>query len=272
MTIAIGYPCRKGVIVAADTNEIVSLTEKRKGCKLTTFTGKNDGVYAIVDATDNAIAAKVLIDKIQWRLTNTEIKSLEDFSECIVEQMTEWHDQYGYQPTPIVSLLVAFKVAGHGVRLYHCQPPNVVTQQNGYYAIGEGASVTDPLKKYLFNILSDTSDVQTVLRTVAYLMYRAKKDSRHCEGDTHCAIVSLSHDEPVIVPSLEMERAEKHSTELDFLIHTLSTFVLQSADADSGDDTEKILEKNAQGLAKMMTDFKDIRTPFHDVYGDEIKL
>jgi 20S proteasome alpha/beta subunit len=264
MTIALGYHCQKGVIVAADTLVVVGEGELQEGNKLYTDTGLN-GSYAIVTAGLDGNAAQMIITEILAELARTNVESYAKLGQIFKRHMTDWRRGYGNKKTPDMQFLLAAKLQGQIPKLYFCEPPNTFAEKDDYYGIGYGSSVTDRLYETLFNHLGGVwIDVQHVLRRIAYLMYQAKKNTTYCGKGTTCAIVFGERMFPREVASCDFEQAESMSVGLDYLLSSTAEFSLGST-ADS-------IEKNADELGGMLKDIHLRDFIFHDNFGDEIKL
>jgi len=263
MTIAIGMPCYRGVIVAADTQIAIDYTAQ-KGSKLIFFKGKS-GAFAIAFASDDVNASRTLINRIQRKLEATPCADAIELESIVCSVMADWSAAYVHGiPLPSMELILSSRLINDGARLYFCQPPATFVEQYAYVGAGIGTYVTNPLNTTLFGF-ADCTEVQAALRRVAYLMYRAKKDTTSCGKSTYCVVVSWNCDIPSIVNHLDFEIAEKYATELDFLFHSTSSLYLGGE--------ESALETNAQGIADMFKGCASFRTvQFHGVDGQVIKL
>lgn len=262
MTIALGMVCHKGVIVAADTMIAIGTTAQ-KASKIYLIKGKS-GAFTIAFATEDANATRTLINRIERKLLATDFADSVELENLVCSEMTIWRGAYKNAP-PAMQLILSSRLEGDGARLYFCEPPNTFLEHHSYVAIGTGASVTDPLNTTLFGLAHEHTEVQAALRRMSYLMYRAKKDDIYCGKSTYCSVVSWNCHEPIIVNHLDIELAERYSSELDFLLFQASTLLLTS--------TDLTINSNANGVARTMESLGDVRkTAFHDVYGNVISL
>ena len=263
MTIAIGMACHGGIIVAADT-QIAIGNAAPKASKLYIFKAKS-GPFAIAFATEDVNATRTLITRIQKDLANADCADTDVLETFVCKRMIEWRSAYAINP-PEMQLVLACRLNKECPRLFFCEPPNTFLEHDdGYVAAGTGADVTDSLHSTLFGSSNIASREQSALRTLAYLMYRAKKDNVLCGKSTCCAIVSWSCGIPLIVNHLDFEVAEKYATELDFLLHSTATLYLGGA--------EDKLKENAKGVADMFEGLATFRLlNFHGLDGQVIKL
>jgi 20S proteasome alpha/beta subunit len=263
MTIAIGFVCHGGVIVAADTKIAIGAAAQ-KASKLHLFKAKA-GPFAIAFASEDANATRTLLNRIQRRLGANDCADSIELEKFVCDEMTNWRSAYTINP-PGMQLVVACRLNAEAPRLFFCEPPNTFLEHEGYVAAGTGADVTDPLHSTLFGNSSIAPDVQYGLRQVAYLMYRAKEDNIFCGKSTYCAVVSWRCNPlPEIVNSLDFEVAERYGTELDFLLRMTSSLYL-------GGDEAKVKE-NAKGVADSFEGLATLRTlKFHGLDGKIILL
>ena len=260
MTIAIGLQYYGGVLVASDNKVVLSDGSVKYAAKLNAFKGKS-GIFAIVASTNDANASKTLENKIEKFLRNNAVSNREELEHAFATQMSSWYVIAGEKAG--IQFVLGACLKNDGARLYFCEPPNSFVEINdGYVAVGSGASVTDPLHKMLFGFSDHDSPIVS-LRKLSYLMYRAKKDSALCGGRTHCALLHPTFDEPRIVNILDLEAAEKKGPGLDFLLQSAALFALSS--------TDKTLKGNGAGLGQMLENLAGLRAVvFHDNYGDKI--
>ena len=217
MTIAIGMVFGGGIIVAADTNEVLSDGSKRQAQKVR-IASTDTACLAIAHATEDGNAAKTLVTHLIADIEGNAVRSWAFLESLLSDRMTQWAGAF-YKP-PSVQLVVGGRINGSGMALYFCEPPNsVVLQVSGYLGIGSGASVTDPLCKLLFPSL--VAPARARLTQLAYLMHRAKEDSALCGGKTTAAIVpSDIKIGPGWVLTGSMEKAEENSKAFDFLLQS----------------------------------------------------
>jgi hypothetical protein len=265
MTIALGHHCFKGVVVASDTAVIIGDKELQEGSKLDKLYGKS-GTFAIANASNDGDAAASLVAEIVEDLRTVEIKNYKELRTLFKRHMANWAMDFGQARPPDTQLILGAKLFGGRPKLFFCSPPNTFREKDDYVAAGMGASVTDPLHATLFgNNGGDHTSLLFILRRVAYLMYRAKKDSPWCGKRTECAIVGRDDVEPIEVNWRDMKAAERASTGLDFLLSSAAVFAFHS-------DTATAAE-NALNLADVFKQVDDLwKTEFHDYRGDEIKL
>lgn len=265
MTIAIGYLCFNGVVVAADTAVVVGQADLQEGSKLDVLYGKG-GTFAIVNSSNDANATATLLADITDDLRAHDLKNYRDLEKLLKRQMTDWRRAFGARKPTETQLILGAKLFGQRAKLFLCQPPNTVREIDNYVASGWGSAVTDPLQVSLFgNNGGDHTDVQFILRRIAYLVYRAKKDNIYCGKKTECAVVGRDDVEPVRVDPDDMAEAERVSSGLDFLLSSTAIFALESSD-----DT---IERHAEDLADMLRSSSFLRqVVFHDYYRNEVKL
>ena len=224
MTIAIGLLFRDGIIVAADTNEVLTDGSKRQAVKVSATSTRN-GCFAIAHATFDGNAAKTLVNHLIADIEGNKVGSYSYLESLVADRMTLWAGAFRENP-PSMQLILGARLNQQGMALYFCEPPNsVVLQQRGYLAVGSGASVTDPLYKTLFP--SVDAPAKARLTQLAYLMYRAKTDDAYCGGTTIAVIVPADADGiPGWVARESMENAEDVVRTFDYLLKTTADAAL----------------------------------------------
>lgn len=254
MTIALGLLCEGGVIIAADTKVVDTNGITSQSYKIIHFVGKNCA-FAIANASNDANAARTMIHKIQIALQGTAFKNWNDVEEVIAYEMASFSEPFTTPPEH--QLILAGFLKGAGVRLYFCEPPNTVVSKmmEGYVSAGSGASVVDPLHNTLFEFTSHLPP-QLILRQVAYLMYRAKKDHTFCGGETTAFYVHQDVREPEAVRLPDFVKAEKRMQQFDHILGL-------TAKATLGDIAQ--LEKESESVALTIVASKELRdTVFHN--------
>jgi 20S proteasome alpha/beta subunit len=254
MTIALGLVFQDGIMVAADTNEVLSDGSKRQTNKVRA-TETAYGCFGIAHASEDGNAAKTLVSHIISDLEGNKVSSWPYFESLIADRMSQWASVH--QKPPSTQLVIGGCLRGFGMALYFCEPPNsVVLQQSSYLAVGSGASVTDPLYKTLFYSLA--TPLQARLVQLAYLMYRAKEDNALCGGKTIAVIVS-SRDDLAFnwIPPTSMEKAETTVKVLDyFLKKTVDAAILPPT---PGSSVESECQRVAQAILQLGTQLRELR-------------
>src|SRR6266581_4059298 len=95
MTIAVGFLCSDGIIVAADTCIITSDGKKQDGPKIGSAHTSN-GSYAIANAADDGNAANTLAVKILKNLETSNHKTASAVEVSVTDLMTEWWAAFGH--------------------------------------------------------------------------------------------------------------------------------------------------------------------------------
>jgi hypothetical protein len=271
MTIAMGYRCLNGVVVAADTLVIIGI-DAQEGTKVDAR-WTTHGRFAFVNASDDGNATATLTEDIFHAIENSQtLGTYQELGKVIKATMTSWRQGFGGRKPPATQLILGAQLGNLRARLYACDPPNTFLEKDDYWAVGSGAAVTDPLYQTLFGMDGgEYTDVQGILRRISYLFYRAKKDNVYCGKNTECAIVSLSPpptDGPIAVEPHDMKQAELYMREVDNLLSSAALFATAS-----GAFNAATVDQDALELADMLRTLDDVRTlTFHDHRGDVIKL
>ena len=247
MTIAMGLLYRSGIIIAADTNEVLTDGSKKQALKVRA-TSTTKGCFAIAHATFDGNAAKTLVGHLITDIEVNQVRSYDHLESLVADGMTQWAAAFHDKP-PSVQLVLGARINDHGMALYFCEPPNSVVLEHGYIAIGSGASVTDPLYRTLFPSVDVPARIR--LTQLAYLMYRAKRDDAYCGGKTITVIVPAdANGVPGWVARESMEKAEDVARTLDFLLKTTADAALPLPDESIESNSNRLGEfaKHSAGL------------------------
>jgi 20S proteasome alpha/beta subunit len=243
MTIGIGMLCDEGLIIAVDTQIVMTDGSTSEGIKVHQAIA-DTGVYVIANATEDGNAANTLIPDIITDLQNIDPKSFAHLEKTVRDSMADWSERYR-QGSPYIQIILGASInqpkqenirTGGGIRLYNCEPPNTMVPvdrediSEGYLSIGAGGSVTDPIFRTLF---STDCSAHTALNQIAYLMYRAKKDAAtSCGGNTNAVLIKNEFSCPLWIEPSDMRIAEHSGRMLDFALNmTASTFLAETDEA-----------------------------------------
>jgi 20S proteasome alpha/beta subunit len=264
MTIAIGYLCHRGIVVAADTAIVIPPSQLMEGKKLVPVWGRS-GNFAIANSSEDGHATATLEAEFINDLEAAEIRDYRQLSGMFKLRMTEWSTDFGARTPPSMQFIVGAKLLGKDPKLFFCEPPNTVREMDDYAAAGSGSSVTDSLYAALFgNNGGDHTDVQVVLRRVSYLIYRAKKDDVYCGKNTDCVVVSDEHHGVIELESDDMTLAERYSQDVDFVVSGAALFSTGSDDSS--------IERDSLDLADMLKEGNLRKMEFHDRAGWKISF
>jgi hypothetical protein len=265
MTIAIGYRCYLGVILSADTLVVIG-EEAHEGSKLSHFWAQS-GAFAFAHASEDAEATVSLLADIHDTIQTSEIGSHRDLGKLVKGEMTQWRQAFGRRRPPSHGIILGTKLKKEReCGLFYCEPPNTFREIGDYKAVGSGAAITDFIHKYFFSHFGgEYINADCVLRRIAYMIYRAKKDTTVCGKRTEAIVVHTAANDPTFVSTRDLAEAERMSTQLDELLSTVAEFSL--------DSTPQNINHNTQALMEMLNSAVNLRsTRFRDGYGDEIKL
>lgn len=206
--------------MCADTNVVAGDDVITKGCKLATREIPGRASYAIANTGDDANASTMLARRILDELSRDTVNHYE-IAPAITQAMKEWQADYTSVGPPSISFMLGALAGQQNARIYYCEPPNTVTRMNGTVAIGCGSRIVDPLIPHLF-LESECYALRPTLLSIAYLMYRAKKENKNIAG-SGTDLIALSGLGGVrwVTPE-EMEKAEAIGSDIDFLFHNMS--------------------------------------------------
>jgi hypothetical protein len=216
----------------------------------------------MANSSEDGHATATLQAELKHDLEMVELKDYRDLCGMFKQRMTEWADGYGTRTPPAMQFILGAKIGRIEPKLFFCEPPNTVREIDDYIAAGSGGCVTDPLYATFFgNNGGDHTDVQIILRRVAYLIYRAKKDDVYCGKRTDCIVIGQDIFE---VEQDDMLAAERVSADLDFLASGAALF------ATGSDDLH--IERDALDLADMLKGSSLRKIEFRDHRGRRIGL
>jgi hypothetical protein len=245
MTIGIGMLCAPGAVIASDTRVIGSdgLTHDESKIRVETSAS---GVFVTTYSAQDVNAVKTLINDVFEELLRSDLRTLRDVENTVRPVMGRWSASHPHGP-PLGDFILGAALSTPwtpdrstcgGLGLYHCEPPASITRKHflepvpsTYVAIGEGASITDPLHKSLFGSMTNPT---VCLKQVAYLMYRAKKDfASACGGGTTAVFLRQSNPAAFEIAPIYMDVAEQYSALFDSTLSTAGTAILSSTLEDS---------------------------------------
>lgn len=283
MTIALGAMFSGGLIIAADTNVVLSDGSRAETVKVDSVFGRT-GSYVIANAASDGNAATTLVRQLVADLKHNELNSLDALEGIVADRMTQWAGAFAGTLPSVQLILGAYIHESHlnpshpdhvptlagGVALYFCEPPNTVVRKheyapdNGYIAIGSGAVVTDPLFWTLFPMLFRNS--RSRLMEVAYLMYKAKKHNAMCSGRTSAVLLTAQHSKPIVVNPCSMQAAEELGGILDFMLSGAAAAVTSLTEGPA----QQYMEHVSKMFLTLGARFRELK--FVDMEGRTIEL
>jgi len=178
MTIGIGMLCAQGAVIAADTR-ISRPDGSTDSARKVRIEKSANGVFVVAYASDDANAAKTLLDDLMGDLVQSDPSTLREVEGLVRPQMAKWAAAYPYG-VPNTELILGASVSAPwvperqnrgGLGLYFYQPPNTMNRKHflesdpsTYIGIGQGSSIADPLYKSLFGSMTGP---KTCLKQIA---------------------------------------------------------------------------------------------------------
>jgi hypothetical protein len=279
MTIAIGMLCSQGAVIAADsrTTGSDSLTHDERKIRVE---NSSSGVFVTAFSASDANAARMLLNDTFDELLQSDLRTLKEIEETVRPVMAKWAASYPHGNPQVEFILGAALTTSWtperntcgGIGLYHCEPPASMTKKHyletlpsTYVAIGEGASITDPIYRSTFGGGIDTPTMS--LKRIAYLMYRAKRDfASVCGGRTNA--VFLRENPPAgfeILPSY-LDQAERMGPNLDMIFELTSRAVFAPSKQSAEERTAHLSR-----TIDFVTGWRKLRflTQFNQEIGDD---
>lgn len=252
MTIAVGFLCTEGVIVAADTCIITQDLKKKEGPKVGAAYTAN-GTYAIANAADDGNAANALAVKILKDLEQNNYENRGNVEAVVANHMSNWWAGFGQNKPPNVSFVLGSVIKGTP-GIYLCEPPSTVYLHDSYVGVGTGSAQTDPLVSTLFAGYDVSARIR--LWQIAYLFYRAKKDDAFCDGYTTPIFLPLNGGRPMYIAHWEMKDAEDLGPQFDMYLRELMKNRMTHIDDAKFEEAMNGLTQVMKFISKFVQDIK----------------
>lgn len=236
MTVGIGMLCEGGAIIAADTRTVYSDGATSQMRKIRTATSQ-DAVYITAFSSEDVPATETLLSDIFHDLQHLNITALTECEDVVRAQMARWVAAHPNGAPTTEFLFAAALLNEHA--LYHCQPPNSMNRKS-YFAIGQGAAITDPIRKIFFR--NERGPRRTLWR-IAYMMFRAKTDyGSACGGLTNAAFLKWQPPTLFEISSLSMSLAEQAGASIDMALEETMDSVLSGTIPIPREQVESAIE------------------------------
>jgi 20S proteasome alpha/beta subunit len=260
MTIAVGFRCVDGVVLAADSQYTEGLA-KLYGQKI--FPIPSNSYYALTIAGSGAVPSlKGIVGQIEEKLQQQIGAKSTSFSalKSIVEEVLRTYYPKHIDSAPKakrddleVQLLVAAWVAGHGTRLFETYR-TFVTEVAQHRSIGAGSLLVEFLRKTLLPP-SGRPSVEVAKPLAAYMVWAAREFVQFCGGRTFVRAL-LNNGTDRRVWSEEIREAEEYFQDffnnLAYLRRLLDTAVAPG-DVDIGPYSELLKDKLVEFKQKQKT-------------------
>jgi hypothetical protein len=207
MTLALGFVCKEGVILAADTRFSYDGGQVQEGVKIFEISLPS-GQYAVAHSSEDAFAAESLINEIHRNLEESKPDSFPKFETTIKDTLRKWY-VYEQENHPRMDFLMAARVEGEqSPKMYFCQPPNTVIPVVGNYrAIGEWTA-SDQLHKWFEG--TEPKPLHECLCWASYIMHKTKElFPGHVGGETDVVVVGTA-GKPLWIERVSIKVAESN--------------------------------------------------------------
>lgn len=234
MTIAAGFICHEGIILAADTQYTIGST-KVNGQKI--YDVIEDGDYRLILAGAGDVPyIRMTADKLVSNLLKKKLTSESDVIDMVgatVKWVHKEHifphpaDQFGSKP--MVQLLVAIRSPA-GLKLL-ASNSTAVFKVTDYQVLGSGVEIAS----YVLDKLKGQGyDIPTIEILATYVIAVAKKYDNYCGGETK--LVTLRRD-----GRIERDTPDITETWLSIFEESVDTIRIPSANLTQNDDTVSLL-------------------------------
>jgi 20S proteasome alpha/beta subunit len=247
-TLVIGFRCRDGVILAADTQLTVPGQFKYPESKLRYFNGKT--FRAFFGYAGGADFSKMCIHDLMNRLHKIEVDEAEgnrerfDLREMLKDEAQRIYQRYYSpdDPNSFLSLLIAFQQEGKTSMLIKISGRDVVASRS-YEFLGTGEHLARAIggSRYKHHMT-----METVLPTVIFTLAEAKKHVYGVSGNSQILLIHDNSNKFEVVDQARIEETEKAYAEFS---SASQEFLLQYCDMRvQGEALDDSVEKYGKRL------------------------
>jgi hypothetical protein len=237
MTIAIGYRCKGGVILCADTQETYDGTKRNVPKLIVKESTVPDGpplVLAVAGAGHGPFIDRLVSD--MWKAIagrrNTE-QAIAAADDAILDHYDRYSKSFGGK-IPDAELIYAIR-STEDARLFHASGQIVNECQS--QSVGVGHILADYLNDRLH--IRDIG-LSYMLQVAVYILKETKKYVDGCGGESHIMVLPDSGPYLPILPQDEVEKREKMSQSPDVTLDILKQMV--SNPDNSLQEVERLLD------------------------------
>jgi hypothetical protein len=270
MTIAMGFPCRDGVVLCADTQEVISGYVKTDTEKMTIIQSAPDYNVAITGAGD-ADSIEMVIQEVHAALNSnaqhlpiqTVIRStlLKFFNERVAPYAAFPSDE-----RPGTNILLAIQSEGI-VTLYKSRG-TIFRRMNAPECVGMGVALGKSLISQLFS--NDLSLPQTGILAL-YILHQAKTWVDGCGGNSDIMLLSNKNLSWSRIPTEDVKELEKH---FDDFSEAMRPILISAADRsisyDTFDAEMKSFGRSMFLLRGKFMQFEEWWEKLSEIYGIEL--
>jgi 20S proteasome alpha/beta subunit len=270
MTIAMGFPCRDGLVLCADTQEVISGYVKTDTEKMTIIQSAPDYNVVITGAGDGDFI-EMVIQEVHAALNSNHpgepiqrvIKKtlLQLFNDRVVP-----YANFPYDERPAASLLLGIQSDGV-VTLYKSRGA-IFRRMNAPECIGTGLALGKSLIAQLF-----TRDLQLPQAGIValYILHQAKTWVDGCGGNSDILLLSSKKLEWRRLPTEDVKELEKH---FDDFSNAMRPILISAADRvlsnEAFDAEMKKFSRDMFALRSKFMEFGEFWKRLGEMYGIEL--
>ena len=236
MTIAIGFACSDGIVLATDTQyttQYVGLGIKREGPKLFVAAERSD-LTVIIAAAGSVPFMKMAVGKLKDAFDLLISPSEREVQQTVEDVLLLFFKAHIYpvpNNRPQFSLLIGARIGTNTYRLWETESTSVVPVAS-YACIGAGETIS----QYALKLVHGGSEVADTMFTAAFAVKAAKDHVNGCGGPTKLwTLTQVGIDKTA---SFDMKDAEEISDDLFQWMRVLLIYL----------STEGILVENDDGV------------------------
>jgi hypothetical protein len=248
MTIAAGFVCLDGIVLCADTQEVISGYTKNNTDKIKLW--KDSGFGIGISGAGETELIEALSDQIRDSLIADYTRALVRFpDEClkIIQEVllkffntsiSPWVSFPKDERPNMPELLILLGVSNDAVHyqcLFRTSGTTVRHIEPGADCLGTGLLIAKSLTERLYSCFSEIDDMVII---ACYILYHTKKWVDTCGGDTHLLVSSVENDffgSPF--SSADVQELERIFPLFDSNINNLLTVAFNPASVESNLET-----------------------------------
>jgi len=251
VTIAAGFPCSDGLIICADTQEIIAGYSKVDTEKIRVFSNVPDAYNVVFTGAGDAGLIDTFVDSVTDDLQQKNLQGQtrigSEIKASLLKSFQDHIDPWASFPRedrPTVELLIGVQCQA-SIRLYHFEGTGF-SQCHLPKCIGTGVALANSLTSQVFvNLLP----VSQGFLAATYILRQCKRWVDGCGGNTDIITMAASSLNLSRVPSIDVTELERHFDEFLTYFHPMLISIADSNFSESQiDEVVRQFRLNVLGL------------------------